>query len=48
MDFRVDGEACGVDGMLALDNLSVFVDANEVGYFDVGEMDGISVQDSLR
>jgi hypothetical protein len=38
VDFRVDGESCGVDGLFADYDFSVFVDEDEVAHADLGEV----------
>jgi hypothetical protein len=38
VDFRVDGESCGVDGFFADYDFSVFVDEDEVANADLGEV----------
>lgn len=43
MDLRVNGEAGGVDGVVALDYLGSFVDVDEVGDADVAEVHCVSI-----
>jgi hypothetical protein len=38
VDFRVNGKSCGVDGLIADYDFSVFVDEDEVADADLGEM----------
>jgi hypothetical protein len=38
VDFRVDGESRGVDGLFADHHFSIFVDEDEVAHADLGEV----------
>jgi len=40
VDLRVNSKGCGVDGFLAFYHLSIFIDEDEVGDFNLGEMCG--------
>ena len=38
VDLRVDGESCGVDGLFADYDFSIFVDEDEVAYANLREV----------
>lgn len=38
MDGRMDGEGCGIDRLVAFDNLAQFVDEDERGDIQEGEV----------
>ena len=44
VDFGMDREGSGVDWLVALDDGAIFVDKDEVGYFDEGEVCGEGVE----